>query len=423
MLTYAPYALLVLGIVAWSCGHETPPAADMPLGGNDSPGVTIVGSLRPAWVRPWTVIDSPSLRIGHTAGSPEQDLYRVTSALRLSDGRLVVANGGTNEIRWYSSSGDLLRASGGDGDGPGEFRRLGHVIPFSRDSVAASDFILPRYSVYDGDGNFVRTVTQRAVERQMLAPAARFSDGTSLWTTSGFVLGADGPIRVERLITSVYRISADGGSAEAVASLPWLEQVIAPSGGVRPDGSEVIGRSHRAFGRSSWVVADAEGWIFADNTAPEIEVRAIDGSLTRIIRWPAEPRLVTHEDIQRDAEWSFASSSRQEPAVRERVRRAREAHPAPPDTMPWFGCAPTPSCPGRPVLLDTDRNLWVQEYRPPAEGLSNRYEVFDSAGVWLGAVTMPADLEVLSIAYDHVVGVVRDDLDVESVAVYAIEKS
>jgi hypothetical protein len=242
-------------------------------------------------------------------------------------------------------------------------------------------------------------------------------------TTSGFVLGADGPIRVERLITSVYRISADGGSAEAVASLPWLEQVIAPSGGVRPDGSEVIGRSHRAFGRSSWVVADAEGWIFADNTAPEIEVRAIDGSLTRIIRWPAEPRLVTHEDIQRDAEWSFASSSRQEPAVRERVRRAREAHPAPPDTMPWFGCAPTPSCPGRPVLLDTDRNLWVQEYRPPAEGLSNRYEVFDSAGVWLGAVTMPADLEVLSIAYDHVVGVVRDDLDVESVAVYAIEKS
>ena len=90
--------------------------------------------------------------------------------------------------------------------------------------------------------------------------------------------------------------------------------------------------------------------------------------------------------------------------------------------MPWFGC-PAISCPGRPLVLDSERNLWVQAYRPPAEGVSDRYDVFDSTGVWLGPVTMPDGLEVLSIGADHVIGRVRDELGVESVAVHQLKKS
>jgi hypothetical protein len=48
--------------------------------------------------------------------------------------------------------------------------------------------------------------------------------------------------------------------------------------------------------------------------------------------------------------------------------------------------------------------------------------VFDSAGVWLGSVTMPAGLVVLSIGRDHVVGRRTDDLGVETVAVHTLER-
>ncbi|MGE0158406.1 MAG: hypothetical protein AB7T31_03285 [Gemmatimonadales bacterium] len=395
--------------------------ASRPGESRDSADVQIVENARPSRARMWTVDDSAVLSIGHQHAQPEYELFRVTGALRLSDGTLAIANSGTSEIRWYSASGAFLRSSGRQGNGPGEFQQLIGLLPLEDDSVGAGDYALQRMSVYDATGTFVRTVSQHAVERQILSPIARFADGTLLWATSGFVLAGEGPTRIERLSMNVYRLNATGGSAEFVGALPWLEQVVGPSGGVRPDGSDAIGRNPRVFGRSSWLVADAQGWLFADNAAPQIEVHAINGALTRIIRWDASPRPVTEEDVQRDLEWTLARSNRQEPAVQERIRRAREAHPAPPDTMPWFGCSGIP-CPGRSLLLDTDRNLWVQEYRPPAEGLSDRYQVFDSAGIWLGAVTMPTGLEVLSIGSDYVVGRVRDELDVESVVVHRIEK-
>jgi hypothetical protein len=407
--------------LATACTDDVEPESGATYATRDSAGIIIVENQRPSLPRMWTVAASPSLRVGHESGRPEQELYRVVSAIRLSDGTVVIGNGGTNEVRWYSDSGALLRSSGGVGEGPEEFRQLDRVIRLGGDSIGAGDYVLARLTVYDANGNFVRTVTQRAVEGQILGPVARFSDGTLLWAPSGFALSGQGPTRIERMTMSVYRSDASGGSAELVASLPWIEHVVAPGGGVRPDGTEVIGRNPRAFGRSSWVVADADGWIFADNAVPEIRVHAISGLVAKVVRWQATPRLVTEADVQRDADWDDARMSQREPAARARIRRAREAHPPPPDTMPWFGC-PAIRCPGRAVLLDADRNLWVREYRPPAEGVSNRYEVFDSAGVWLGAVDVPEGLEVLSIGSDHVVGRMRDELDVESVAVHRIVK-
>jgi hypothetical protein len=408
-------------ICTTGCAYDAAPDASVAFEVRDSAGISIVLSHRPSLAGAWTVDDSATLRIGHEPGRPEYELYRVTGAIQLSDGRLVIGNAGTSEIRWYSESGAFLRASGGEGDGPGEFRYMERIIPLPGDSIAAGDYALNRFSVYDAEGDFVRTVTQRAVEGELVSVVTRFLDGTSLWSSSGIILAADGPTRLERLRMNVYRIGSNGGSSEAVASLPWVENAIGPSGGVRPDGSEVIGRSPRVFGRSSWIVADSEGWIFADNALPEIRDHAIDGRLTRIIRWPIVPRLVTEDDIERDWEWTVSRRS-WAPEMRERVRRAREALPPPPDTMPWFGC-PTTSCTGRPLILDADRNLWVRAYRPPADAVPDRYDAFDSAGVWLGSVTMPDGLEVLSIATDHVIGLLRDDLGVESVAVHRLAKN
>ena len=50
------------------------------------------------------------------------------------------------------------------------------------------------------------------------------------------------------------------------------------------------------------------------------------------------------------------------------------------------------------------------------------WSVFDSRGVWLGDVPTPGQLRITEIHSHAVVGVWRDDLDVQTVRVYELRK-
>ena len=91
----------------------------------DSAGVTIVENVRGSWseAQSWRLSPEPAVDIGVLEGAPEYQLFRVGGALRLDDGRIVVANGGTGELRFYDEAGSYLSASGRKGEGPGEFKR------------------------------------------------------------------------------------------------------------------------------------------------------------------------------------------------------------------------------------------------------------------------------------------------------------
>ena len=54
--------------------------------------------------RRYRVSDEPQLQIG-SASDGESALYRVTAAVRLRDGRIVVANSGTRELKFFDSGG------------------------------------------------------------------------------------------------------------------------------------------------------------------------------------------------------------------------------------------------------------------------------------------------------------------------------
>src|SRR5688572_2268538 len=91
----------------------------------DSASVTIVENAAPIWTDSadvWRVQAEPAVTIGVVEGAPEYQLFRVRHALRLEDGAIVVADGGSREIRFYDSAGRHIRSIGGDGEGPGEFR-------------------------------------------------------------------------------------------------------------------------------------------------------------------------------------------------------------------------------------------------------------------------------------------------------------
>lgn len=91
-------------------------------------------------------------------GEDPYELFGATSSVRLSDGRIVVANTGSGELRFFDSTGAFLQGVGGRGGGPGEFTNLVRVHAFGSDSLAAYFASGARMAVLDPRGTFVRTV-------------------------------------------------------------------------------------------------------------------------------------------------------------------------------------------------------------------------------------------------------------------------
>lgn len=82
-------------------------------------------------------------------------LSQVQGAAWLSDGRIVVANGGTRELRYDGSVGTFSRSVDREGEGPSEFRSLDFLGRHRGDTIVAYDARLRRLSLFDEAGEFV----------------------------------------------------------------------------------------------------------------------------------------------------------------------------------------------------------------------------------------------------------------------------
>ncbi|MCZ6857663.1 MAG: hypothetical protein O7F70_06650, partial [Gemmatimonadetes bacterium] len=89
----------------------------------------IVENFDPAWSDGdvWRVAEFPELTLGGLDAAPEYEFFNVAGAVRLSDGRLVVANAGSYELRFYTASGTYQTHAGRQGGGPGEFERISWI--------------------------------------------------------------------------------------------------------------------------------------------------------------------------------------------------------------------------------------------------------------------------------------------------------
>src|SRR5690606_11814210 len=124
----------------------------------DSAGITIVESILDRATPFCTVATEPTVTIGTTDGAPEYQLFRTFGAARLSDGRIAVVNQGSQELRFYDSDGLYLAASGGEGDGPGEFRNAFTLAVLPGDTLWVGELQPWSWEVFAPDGRWVRSV-------------------------------------------------------------------------------------------------------------------------------------------------------------------------------------------------------------------------------------------------------------------------
>lgn len=386
--------LLLFGAVA--CGGAD--AGDIAMV-RDSAGVRIVENRFEQGDLGWKLAPAPDLSIGVLEGPPEEQLFRVSGALRL-EGRIVVANAGTNELRFFDEGGAFLSAAGGEGDGPGEFRDIARIHRYGPDSLLVYDRSARRVSVFGIDGAYGRSVAlPRISDVQMPLLAGVFADGT-LFIRTGRVFGPGG---VEDGLTreplSLFRLAVDGIVRDTLGEFPGAEAFVQTSG----NGFMV---TSPAFGRSPSMWARGERFFYGASDTYEVAVHAKDGTLERLIRLARANREVTPTLIEQYKRTSLEEIEDED--FRRRYVSVVEAMPFP-ATMPAYSS----------LVVDSEDCLWVQDYRVRGEE-TNRWTVFDPEGRLLGQIDLPLRFNVYEIGSDYVLGRRVDELEIEHVEMYGL---
>ncbi len=107
-------------------------------------------------VAEWVVGPRPITVVGGSNAGHGADLVGVSSAHRLPNGNVAVANGDPLDVRLFDASGRLLRTIGREGAGPGEFQGQVMVLAAGRDSLLTYTSGNARWEWFSPSGKLLR---------------------------------------------------------------------------------------------------------------------------------------------------------------------------------------------------------------------------------------------------------------------------
>jgi hypothetical protein len=386
------------------------PVGDAPAGPvrRDSAGIVIIENTGPAWPADggWRLSPEPVLVIGGGDAAPEAQFDRIRGAVRLTDGTIVVADGRSNEMRYFTARGVYSGRAGGIGAGPGEFRHLTSIIRLEGDSVLAFDQVLWRITVFSPDRSVAREVSLTPVAAG-LEYLTTLPDGRHLLANRSSLIPEAKPDGVHRYPRRYFRYAADGTSVDTVATVPGLEFEIRFNARESNWGAMAL-----PFARNAVDAAAGGRWVTGDNARFELQERDADGRVTRVIRYALAERPLDDSVVgaleRRTVEGLVRRTAGSEASVRRLFNEV--PHPA---MLPAFGS-----------LHVTPRGeLVVTEWRSgfgPSDPSPATWWVFDRDGVLSAEFTAPGSLTPMDCSADHVLGVLIDDFGVQRVALFAV---
>ncbi len=394
----------------------------------DSAGVRLVVNAGPLW-KPgegWQLTSEPILSLGVLADTPVvQQFHRIDGVTRLSDGTVVVLNGGSGELRAFSASGHHLWTAGGLGQGPGEISG-------------------------DGRKTLRRLLGDTLLVRSGLYWITRGPDGALIDHRS---VGPEMDVNCQRMsiIGSRDRYLACGNTRAAEIPGPWTRETSVLRIGLAGDQVDTIGTFFRE-----------DGWRGRDGShGIDVDIRSPLGPKGILLYSRYEPALVyARDDAYRFEFWDLSTGALSMVVERRTPRRARTETEIilevrwginPPGAREGlraddrrFSVADSLSI-VEGFFTDPDGVLWVRRAPSPPEGdegiprevfspetgekigdvrlPSGLHDVFRRDGVYLGTVKLPHDLRQIEIGPDYVLGVARDELGVEQVRMYGLARA
>ena len=152
-------ATVVLAVLA--CGGESSSAAAWDGAVRDSAGIEIVENFgAPLWPEGPGWEFTQDLRIGAVDGPPEYQFGRIGGLEVLSDGRIVIVDALTHNVRFFTSEGDHIRTVLRKGQGPGELSSPGGLYKGPGDTLIVGDGSAARMHVLAPDGTYLETYSR-----------------------------------------------------------------------------------------------------------------------------------------------------------------------------------------------------------------------------------------------------------------------
>ncbi|MDE0121631.1 MAG: hypothetical protein OXQ93_03535 [Gemmatimonadota bacterium] len=398
------FALSALVVIpAAACHRDNQPPSALQSQTRDSAGIRIVENpTPPAGSRlGWRIGSEPGVSIGRRDGEESYLLYGAGDATILADGRILVANGGSGELRFFDSAGSHLATRGGQGEGPGEFLQLRSLEPWPGDSIVAWYGPRQNVSVFDNAGNYARTI--------------EINDASDPWAWRLASTSVRGSILAVLLLeyadTLVMELrDGEGGLRTSLGAHPsWQPAVLVD------EGTEREMQHVPTFAREP--VWGMWGDLAALGVTSRYEIRAYgaDGSLARIVRREHGLRVPTPEDVEAYIESRILLyHADATPSEQEYHRRNYRSAPVA-ERFPVFTT----------IMVDELDHLWIREYdHPREERPAPLWTVFDPQGHVLGFVETPAELRmVYEIGEDYILGHSMDELGVEMIQVWPLERA
>jgi hypothetical protein len=371
-------------------------------------GIEVVESPAALWRagEGWRVGPEPTVRIGETEGAAAYLLTNVVGAGRLRDGTIVIANGGTQEIRYFHENGTHRATAGGKGDGPGEFRWI-DWMGAANDSVFVWDSFARLLSVLDAAGRFVRSVTFDGLDLPF-PQAIGLMDG-SLVLRPRPDPEANGARAGERVDSVAYLPHSirDGSGSGRLGPFLDAERFVARVGGLHMSAPVL-------FGRQGMIAVHPRGFYVVESERFAARLHAPGGRPVREVRRAHEAVRASRADVAaRRAEMGRERDEIVTTFPNMAPVRARLM-----EQLPYRETLPAVSA----AIVDSEDRLWMRAYSPPRAAVAE-WSVFEADGRWLGIVTLPAALRVLAIGEGWVLGTHADEDDgVERVVLHALER-
>jgi len=347
--------------------------------------------------------------LGVLDGDPAYQFTDISAVSLTSDGRMVVADAGSATVRTYDPEGKLLRLLGGGGSGPGEFVRPSQVLLRDDGSVRVWDDATFRVTEFDPTGELTGVAT---FSREDIAKAVE----PPLYPASGLLL-SNGDLIVRLIVktsdltagrfrpqTGALRVAADQSAIDTILFFRDTEQV-----SVRlPKGSlPVVPPLAR---RTTIAIQPNEARLcIGEQAKPEILCFGPEGARV-VVRWEAE-RIPVRPDDPALRSWGDSMTE-----LYEQKMTAEDA-----DRILSQVSAPADYPPYTDHVLDRAGYLWVKTSAVDSNAGVDRYLVFTPTGQQVGPVSVPS-VRVLEIGDDYLVGVDRDEFEVQYIKLFRVAR-
>lgn len=394
-----PRVLPALVLLAACAGGEH----DVGVTTRDSSGVTIIDHPAEALTNaPRWSTGAPTVTIAGSEGDAVV-FSRITSAGRLSDGRLVVVNieAGASQPLLFTRDGKLERLLGRPGGGPGEFQvaTVAGILP--GDTIVFWDVVGMRLTPMLPDGTPLTSTTVTGISPMTAGtPSGRLGDGrivTIAFSPDDSVAGGG----VFRAPTPVIALDPTHQKVDTLTRVPAAERFMTYG---TFGGQPVAFPAPAPYGSTSQVTPAGAALLVTTNEDADVASYSLPWQLQRIVRFHRARLPVDAGAREAYIDYNLVEIERRSARLGAMkdvlMKHTREAKF--PDSMGYYSA----------TLLAADSALWLAEMRPMSDSTPTHL-IIGPDGHLKARISLPLDARLLWAGADEVLIIMRDEDDVE----------